>query len=98
MKKIKLMADYGCYPLWGTTPDDFGDISPEDLSISSNLKDSLYSWAKRYDAILNMDDPASSGFKDKEEEEKFIKDGYELARNLQDELGNQYEVIYHSEY
>ena len=45
-----------------------------------------------------MDDPASSGFKDKEEEEKFIKDGYELARNLQDELGNQYEVIYHSEY
>ncbi|EEQ00911.1 hypothetical protein yrohd0001_1100 [Yersinia rohdei ATCC 43380] len=45
-----------------------------------------------------MDDPASSGFKDKEEEEKFITDGCEIAQHLQDELGSQYEVIYHSEY
>lgn len=41
MKEIKLMADYHCYPLWGTTPDDFGDISPDELPISLGLKIAL---------------------------------------------------------
>ncbi|MGS4820179.1 hypothetical protein ACN4GA_14285 [Raoultella terrigena] len=96
MKKIKLMADYQCHPLWGVTPEELGDISPEKLPISSGLKSSLEEWAKRYDAILNIDDPASSGFKNKEEEKLFIDDGYKLSQRLREELGNEYEIIYHS--
>ncbi|MCE0828997.1 hypothetical protein LVQ78_23705 [Buttiauxella sp. A2-C2_NF] len=94
MKKIKLMADYGCYPLWGTTPDDFGDIAPDLLPISTDLQESLQRWADRFEAILNIDDPASSGFKNELEEETFIKDGYVLAQRLRDELGSEYEIIY----
>ncbi|MBX9334853.1 hypothetical protein K5M56_26840 [Serratia marcescens] len=92
------MADYHCYPLWGTTPDDFGDISPDELPISLGLKNSLEAWAKRYDAILNTDDPALSGFKSVEEEKLFIDDGYKLAELLQEELGSAYKVIYHADY
>ncbi|MGQ8707722.1 hypothetical protein ACUTSW_17295 [Serratia sp. TSA_198.1] len=98
MKTIKLMADYHCHPLWGTTPEDLGDISPEELPISSELKHSLRKWAERYDAILNMDDPVSSGFKNEKEEKQFIDDGYKLAILLQEELGDSYNIIYHFEY
>ncbi|HHH1591716.1 TPA: hypothetical protein ACPZUF_000416 [Yersinia enterocolitica] len=94
MKTIKLMADYGCHPLWETTPNDFGDISPNELPISIELQDSLKRWADRFEAILNMDDPASSRFKSTSEEEMFIADGYELAQRLRDELGSEYEIIY----
>lgn len=94
MKSIKLMADYGCYPLWGTTPDDFGDISPNELPITTDLQESLQSWADRFDAILNIDDPVSSGFQSAAEEERFIQDGYKLAQRLRDELGSEYEIIY----
>jgi len=98
VKTIKLMADYHCHPLWGTTPEDMGDISPEELPISSELKRSLRRWAERYDAILNMDDPVSSGFKNEKEEKQFIDDGYKLALLLQEELGDSYNIIYHSEF
>ncbi|MGC6389064.1 hypothetical protein ACMV8I_15600 [Ewingella sp. S1.OA.A_B6] len=98
MKEIKLMADYQCHPLWGTTLEDFGDLSPEELPISLELKNSLGEWAKRYDALLNMDDPASSGFKSEEEAKLFIDDGYKLAERLQIELGSAYKITYHSNY
>jgi len=94
MRKIKLMADYYCHPLWGVDIDDMGDISPEDLPISSELRGNLNEWAKRFDAILNEDDPASSGFKSDEEEKKFIDDGYKLAEFLRNELGTDYEIVY----
>ena len=28
VKKIRLMADYGCDPLWGEDADNIGDIDP----------------------------------------------------------------------
>ena len=65
------------------------------IANTSGLKSSLEEWAKRYDAILNIDDPASSGFKNKEEEKLFIDDGYKSAQRLREELGNEYEIIYH---
>ena len=98
MKEIKLMADYYCHPLWGTESDNFGDISPEELPISLELKNNLNAWAKRYDAILNTDDPKLSGFSSAEEENIFIADGYKLAERLQEELGSTYKIIYHSDY
>lgn len=98
MKEIKLMADYHCHPLWGGDSGDFSDISPEELPISLELKNSLNEWAKRYDDILNVDDPASSSFKSEKEEKLFVDDGYKLAECLKRELGNTYKVTYHSDY
>ncbi|MHC5729637.1 MAG: hypothetical protein ACYTXY_37035 [Nostoc sp.] len=33
-EKIKLMADYGCYPLWWVSSDKIGNIDPETLPLS----------------------------------------------------------------
>lgn len=38
MKTIKLMADYDCFPLWKSSPGEVGNIDPEDLPISYDLK------------------------------------------------------------
>jgi hypothetical protein len=92
MRTIKLMADYQCYPLWGVPPDELGDINPDTLPISQNLKMQLIKWAQTFDATLNMNDPASSGFLSDQEEVEFKKIGHELGERLQNELGSEFDV------
>ncbi|WP_145529865.1 hypothetical protein [Yersinia alsatica] len=98
MKIIKLMADYYSYPLWHSSPGEVGNIDPEDLPISNKLKERLNKWSEKYDSILNDDDPVSSGFLTNDDELMFIQEGAELAKCLQIELGNTYQITYHSEY
>ncbi|WP_301668569.1 hypothetical protein [Neisseria basseii] len=92
--KIRLMADYFCYPLWHDDGINMGDIDPASLPISNELKMKLYHWAELYDNILNMADPASSVFNSKEEEKYFIQMGAELFSQLKVELGDSYEIRY----
>ncbi len=87
MKTIKLKADYQCHPLWDMTPQQYGDIDPDSLPISQNLKQQLAQWSRSYDRTLNMADPARSGFENAESEAEFIKAGHELAQKLRNELG-----------
>ena len=42
MKKIKLMPDYGCFPIWGMDDDNFGNIDPYSLPISKSLAEELW--------------------------------------------------------
>jgi hypothetical protein len=93
MKQIKLMADYQCFPLWGVSKEDIGNINPRDLPISNELKNSLLAWGKAYDHTLNMDDPMSSGFPTAEDELQFKEIGRALAARLSSELGDDYQVI-----
>lgn len=98
MKAIKLMADYYCFPLWNNSPGEVGNIDPESLPLSYELMSRLNEWSEKYDLILNDDDPASSGFETKEDEQNFIREGSELAKYLQIELGEGYHIIYYSDY
>lgn len=93
MKKIKLMADYECYPLWNLAPGEYGDIAPRELPLSEELQERLLNWAKAYNAILNWDDPASSTFPNAAAEEAFKNEGHRIADALQTELGDTYEVV-----
>lgn len=93
MKVIKFMADYQCYPLWDMSSGMYGDIDPESLPISRELKASIAKWANDFDLTLNEDDPMSSGFKTIEEEFEFKKRGRALIDRLREELGSDYEVI-----
>jgi hypothetical protein len=87
------MPDYYCWPLWEASPGKIGNIDPDDLEISADLKVRLAKWAKEYDGILVLDDPRLSGFKTREAEEQFRRDGLKLAEDLQSELGNEFEII-----
>jgi hypothetical protein len=92
MKNIKLMADYQCHPLWNMSPAEYGDVNPDDLPISQDLKDRLTAWARASDATLNMDYPPDSGFESEEAEAEFKREGYRLAEQLRTELGPEFTV------
>ncbi|AKK05015.1 hypothetical protein CMUST_03355 [Corynebacterium mustelae] len=85
------MADYGCFPLWSWDYPEF-NVDPASLPLSATLIADLYQWQDRYDAILNWDDPASSGFPTPEAETAFRTNGARLARRLQTELGPGFQV------
>jgi hypothetical protein len=86
--KIKLMADYGCFPLWYNDPGKCGDINPESLPLTKSTIDRLHKWAATFDSFLDWDDPPNS----KKADEAFKQEGKELLQLLQSELGSDYEV------
>jgi hypothetical protein len=88
------MAEYGCQVLWWDGGDQVGPIEPDDLPLSDQLKSRLLAWGQAYDAILNMDDPASSGFPSPQAQAAFTAEGQELLELLKQELGNGYAVRY----
>lgn len=92
MRAIKLMADYGCFPLWEASPGVVGNVAPEDLPISLSLQQRLMTWASKFDATLNQDDPSSSGFRSEQAAIEFRQEGEVLAQRLQEELGPAYVV------
>ena len=96
-EKIKLMADYECYPLWWAGSDKVGDIDPETMPLSGETVSRLEKWADIYDAKLNWEDPNSSGFPTLEAKAAFEQEGISLWKQLQKELAPNYEVIYFSE-
>jgi hypothetical protein len=93
MEHIKLMPDYGCFPLWYHKSEKVGDIDPETLGISSNLCKKLTDWQSEYDQTLDHIDPRNSCFGSKEKKVKFVAKGYELALALKAELAGV-QVIY----
>jgi hypothetical protein len=95
MRTIKLMADYQCYPLWGTTLEDLGDISPADLPISDSLRKDLLAWAGEYDATLDLDDHTNIGFESQASADRFMAAGHRLLARLREELGPDYQVTHY---
>lgn len=92
MKVLKLMAEYGCFPLWGVSPE-VGNIDPDELPISYQLKRDLDSWALKYDKTLDVSYPPDSGFLSESEEAEFRREGECLLERLKLELGAGYSVI-----
>lgn len=94
MRTIKLMTDYGCFPLWGV--GEIGNINPEHLPLTLDLKRALGVWASAYDKTLNQEYPPDSGFASPAEEEVFEVEGRRLWRTLQEQLGPAFKVVYFS--
>lgn len=97
MQKIKLMADYQCFPLWWQETDKVGDIDPATLPLSQETIERLKKWAAIYDRTLNLEDPILSGFASEEETQMFDLEGISLWHQLRKELAPDYEVSYFSD-
>ncbi|TAF12203.1 MAG: hypothetical protein EAZ77_00455 [Nostocales cyanobacterium] len=95
--KIKLMADYGCDPLWWADVDKVGNIDPARLPLSKETINRLRNWALAYNETLNWQDPANSPDLSPEAEAAFETEGISLWKQLQKELAPNYEVVYFSE-
>jgi hypothetical protein len=97
-KRMKLMPDYGCSPLWEYLDGDLVDNpSPDGLPLTDDLKAALHAWAAAYDRTLNQEYPPDSGFASPAEEETFEAEGRRLWRELRSQLGPGWEVVYHGE-
>ena len=57
-KRIKVMADYRCDPLWALDEERYGCFAPEMIDLSPELTADLNAWAAAYDTSFNADDPA----------------------------------------
>ncbi|QCP54404.1 hypothetical protein FAZ95_36350 [Trinickia violacea] len=92
MRKINVMAEHQFYPLWDMSPGMYGDLDPNTLPISVELKQQFADWAQMFDETLDMSEPAKSGFKSAEAEAAFKVKGVQLAEQLRKELGGDYLV------
>lgn len=87
-QRIKLMADYGCHPIWSLDDAYGGNIDPAALGLSPALAADLAAWAERFEDALDWDDPGAfkedDGFLDRHEAE-----GRGLALRVARELKDQ---------
>jgi hypothetical protein len=92
---IRVRAEYECWPLWHTGPEDYDNIDPETLPITAGLADDLNEWAAEFDRTLNQDYPPDSGFENPDDEQRWAERGRELAVRLRAELDDSWTVLYH---
>ena len=96
VKKIKLWADYGAFPLWGV--DEIDNIDPAEMPLNLTMIGRLQKWQSAYDATLNQDYPPDSGFETAAAKEAFEREGVALWQQLRQELSGEYEVWYLSDH
>lgn len=84
-RRIKVMTDFGTYPLWAMDEGLVGDFAPNQLGVSLELENDLWTWAGEYDASLNVDDPANSDWSE-ERRRQHHAEGLEIARRIKQEL------------
>jgi hypothetical protein len=95
MTAIQMRAEFECWPLWLTGPEEFDNVDPETLSITAGLADDLNEWAATYDGTLNQEYPPDSRFDSPEDEHRFVVRGRELARRLRAELDDSWTLRYY---
>ena len=84
-RRIKVMADYQCYPLWAMDEGKIGCFAPNHLGVSWELENALWNWASDFDMSLNDEDPAQSLWSD-ERHRQHIEEGLAIARRIKGEL------------
>ena len=86
------MPEYGAWPIW--EDEAVGNVNPDSLPVSAELRARLLRWAGDYDSTLDPDDPSDSGFPSDGVAEAHDREGRELSRALAEELGAGYSVRY----
>jgi hypothetical protein len=95
-KKIILMADYQCFPLWEIDQGVKRNIDPASLPLSQDLIVALRQWQLDFDQTLNQEYPPESGFSNQANEEAFDSQGIHLCTEMQRQLGDTFSVLFHS--
>ena len=95
-RRILLMADYHCDPLWAHDADLDGTIPTADLGLSPELAADLTAWSDAYTNALNPDDPLNPDWTP-DDFRAHWKEGVELARRLKRELPDREIFVYDSD-
>jgi hypothetical protein len=84
-RRILVMSEYQCDPLWSHDPGQSGCFSPRELPLSDELIRDLEAWARTYDGSCNTDDLANPHWSEAEYKAHDAA-GIVLARRLKREL------------
>jgi hypothetical protein len=93
-RRILVMSEYQCDPLWTHDPGRDGTISPRDLPLSESLIADLQAWAESYDGSFNLEDMNSPHWS----EERYAAHnaaGLVLGRRLKRELPDRQIFVWH---
>ena len=96
IKRIRVMLDYGCYPVW--LYDEEGDIIdtllPEELSSNMDLDAKFDDLQARYGALFINDGKEFSyrGFASNEEKKKFLADWQQAVDELVAAVDGKYPI------
>ena len=96
-RRLKLMPDYQCNPLWEyeEPPGDlYTNPDPAELPLSQATIRDLRAWAAWFDTFINLDDPYDSREVLPEESAAFDQAGRRLWAVLRRELGPAWVVSY----
>jgi hypothetical protein len=93
---VKVMAEHTEVFLWNDSPDrlehdDGYALDPAALGVPPELAARLAAWNLRWSRWVLELDP---GWEDPAVQEAWRREGLELAHELQDELGNDVDVVY----
>ncbi|MBD3405836.1 MAG: hypothetical protein GF411_06870 [Candidatus Lokiarchaeota archaeon] len=95
IKRLRLMAEYKSTGIFVESPRPLiGEISHDHLNISPELSEAIFRWIDEFDSWLNWDDPMNSPSVPEKEINRFNKQGEELMKQLQKELGPSIKVRY----
>ncbi|MEL6813955.1 MAG: hypothetical protein AAFP03_03965 [Cyanobacteria bacterium J06598_3] len=89
MRTLRLMADYGSYPVWEIFVDGSDNLATENLPVSDALKHDLEVWEQKYASTFDEDYPPDGGFLSKAEEEAFEQEGRRLWERLRQALDSE---------
>lgn len=96
LKKIRLLLEYGCYPVW--LYDENGDVIdtllPEELRNDSGLDSKFDDIQARYDALFidNTHEFTFIGFKSTTDRESFCSDWNSAVNELIAKLNGKYDI------
>jgi hypothetical protein len=96
--QIKVMDDYGCWPLWIREEHDdvYEPRDPATLGLSASLVGRLAAWQQWSESMVNISDPNDSRVVPAEESAAFAAEGRLLAARVAKELP-QVEVWFYQE-
>ena len=97
IKKLRLMLDYHCYPVW--LYDESGNIIdtllPEELRSDTELDAKFDNLQERFDALFidNEHEFSFKGFQTEEEKQQFLKDWQSAVSDLRIKVAGKYEIV-----
>jgi hypothetical protein len=97
IKKIRVMLDYGCYPVWLYDEKDnlIDTLLPEELRSNKELDSKFDDLQSRYEALFvnNEKEFSFKGFSSEHEKEKFFIDWQNAVNELISSVNGKYPVI-----
>lgn len=97
MKKLKLMLDYNCFPIWLYDEEDdlIDNDLPEELKEDKELDARLVRLQSEYDELfMNTDTEFKyKGFKSGRDKRHFLKEFAAIQDDMDAKLNGKYEVL-----